>query len=859
MKSLKFYLAQVIRYYSTAQILKLSVIVTSVFLLIDVLNLFSKLLLSYDVMIVLIVTSAIIIFLILTVLEFNIYEVIKIETINLLDVFAITVFISASLYLCLFTIFPIYNSYKLLILIILLVTMSVILIFRINKMNLSYKKATEYESNFIDLKNIYNGDFKIKDGETIVVNEKDVDYDLFERHSVISLLYNTIKQSNPNEGFVISLEGEWGSGKTTIINNTKKLLNQYDEEIVLIDFDPWAFSNQESLLLGLFDEIIRKSGLNYSLISTNQMAQTFSTNIFGNGKANIIKSFFKQKDSNEVIKNKINDYLNHSGKKFVFFIDNIDRAESKNILLLFKLVATVFNFERVIYVLSFDSERVKEVFEKNHDIDFSYLKKVIQMQIRVPKLDREIFNNVLAKSFINLLSGYGANNEEINNYKSVVNSICNQTTDMRDFKRFINSILNRPITYLKYLDKRDLMAIEYIHLNNPALYEKINQNRIFFISHDKRFDKGTYSTIFNNKEINSKGKEFFDKLFEGEVNEQYKEILKEIFPYVKKYCDNQSLEYDGIIVNDDHQYKDIGKNRRVCSGKYFDLYFTYSSNEFVAIGEMVEKIISTLYESYEFSEKLKAFNSLIEPMHFSYQKELLERLQLYTDSLDSNSAFDLALILFNNIDKFDDSPGFFSLSTQSRGEIILWELLQRIDDKSYEEFLIIIRKKYNIISNVGGILYWFNHDREGKNIEGRMEMMEEIHQSMANEIIDDSINIFDEKYYSHRNIWGLYHVIDEKGKVKDFIRKNIDDNNIFKLLYDITGISVGTKITYYIKAESLNFLTTEEEVDDILKNVKNFSEDQKFIYDVYQAYKNKIRDDWGDLAISTNEILTLNP
>lgn len=809
---------------------------------------------------ILIILATVIIILILTVIEFNIYEVIKIESINLLDVIAITALISTVLYLGLFTLFPIFNYYKLLVLIVLFVFILFILIFRVNKMNQSIKNATNYESNFVDLKEIYKGDFEIKDGETIVVNEKDVDYDLFERHSVISLLYNTIKQSNPNEGFVISLEGAWGSGKTTIINNTKKLLNQHDEDIVLIDFDPWSFSSQESLLLGLFDEIIKKSGFNYSSISTKQMAQTFSTNIFGDGKANIIKSIFKQKDSNEVIKNKINDYLNHSKKKFVFFIDNIDRAESNNILLLFKLVGTVFNFERVIYVLSFDSERVKEVFKKNHEIDFTYLKKVIQMQIKVPKLDRVIFNKVLEKSIINLLNGYGASNEDIKKYKNVVNSICSQITDMRDFKRFINSILNRPMTYLKYLDKRDLMAIEYIHLNNPALYEEINQNRIFFISHDKHLDKGTYSTIFNKKEFNIKGKEFLDDLFRKEGNEQYKDLLKNIFPYVKKYCDNQSLEYDGIIVNDDHQYKDIAKNRRVCSGKYFDLYFTYSSNEFVAIGEMVEKIINSLYdENYDVSNKLREFNSYFESMHFTYQKELLERIQLYTDSLDSKSAFDLTKILFYNIDKFDDSPGFISLSTQSRGEVILWELLQKIEEKYYAEFLDSIKKEYGKISNIGSILYWFNHDKERKNIEGRKERMEEIHQSMANKIIDNSIDIFDEQYYSHRNIWELYNVIDEKEKVKEFIRKNIDENNIFKLLYDITGISVGTKVTYSIKEESLNLLTTEEEVDEIMKKVKNISEDQKFIYDIYQAYKNKTRDEWGDFALTTNDILKLNP
>ena len=40
-----------------------------------------------------------------------------------------------------------------------------------------------------------------------------------------------------------------------------------------------------------------------------------------------------------------------SGKKFVF-IDNIDRTEKDNVILLFKLVGSILDFERITYVLS---------------------------------------------------------------------------------------------------------------------------------------------------------------------------------------------------------------------------------------------------------------------------------------------------------------------------------------------------------------------------------------------------------------------------------------------------------------------------------------------------------------------------
>ena len=54
----------------------------------------------------------------------------------------------------------------------------------------------------------------------------------------------------------------------------------------------------------------------------------------------------------------------------------------------------VFDFERVIYILSFDSDRVKKAFENDLGIDYQYLKKIIQMQIHVPEVDRNVLTGI---------------------------------------------------------------------------------------------------------------------------------------------------------------------------------------------------------------------------------------------------------------------------------------------------------------------------------------------------------------------------------------------------------------------------------------------------------------------------------
>ena len=87
----------------------------------------------------------------------------------------------------------------------------------------------------------------------------------------------------------------------------------------------------------MFDTIIQKSEIKFNSLLTKQMADSIYGELFGNKKINIIKNFLKPIDTIGVLKNRINDYLRLSGKKVVFFIDNIDRTESENIILLFKL------------------------------------------------------------------------------------------------------------------------------------------------------------------------------------------------------------------------------------------------------------------------------------------------------------------------------------------------------------------------------------------------------------------------------------------------------------------------------------------------------------------------------------------
>ncbi|MGM0472156.1 MAG: hypothetical protein ACQEQI_07750 [Bacillota bacterium] len=257
---------------------------------------------------------------------------------------------------------------------------------------------------------------------------------------------------------------------------------------------------------------------------------------------------------------------------------------------------------------------------------------------------------------------------------------------------------------------------------------------------------------------------------------------------------------------------------------------------------------------------MEVFNTLLNSIHFSYHKETFERFEFYIEDLKKDVLLDLVTILFDEIYEIDDSRAFMALTARSRVEVIIWELLQKITDNQYNEFLNSIKNKYGKIEIISSILYWFKNDRERKNIEGRKEEMQSLYEEMGNTIIENNINIYDDLYYHPKNVWGLGRLYEEnQKKFKEYIKRVVDEENIFKLIYDCITVSYGTEYRYSIRKENLENLITEEKIDNILENTEPSTEDQQFIFDVYKTYKTDSTNSFGEEDIITERLKDLNP
>lgn len=722
----------------------------------------------------------------------------------------------------------------------------IVILHRIAYYRDALERTTRYNANFYDLKDICeNKIYRVHADTPILLSDKAVAYDLLDRKHIIESLFGTIAHYRPQSSFVVGLEGEWGGGKSTIINIVKNMLKEQGNStagrdyIIIDSFNPWLYSDNETFLLGMFDAILKNSGINYSVSRSRRTIAAISELLSKNDVTSCVGALLdmprKLSDTVQDIKDDINRYLESSDNVIVFFIDDVDRALPENVLFLFKILSVVLDLKKTIYVLSYDPVQLSKILSDGLNVDPKFIEKIVQMKIKadVPSASmKDVYETCLGK----ILSAYGESCGS-KDYAASISHICSSIANVREFKRFVNSALYTMISQGDHLYKPDLLAIEYIKYSNNELYQKLFNNKQFLVSHDIDCDIDVYAAQINQEIFTKLHNEFVEEIEQDAKNARYIGILRWLFPDTL-HKDDDSTKVFGRKKKD----SEVAKNARICSARFFGLYFTYASNEYITIKNQVLDFVSKLSEDIDIDHASHIFEDNIKRLTPYWQDIWIANFRLFTEDISRDKASFIAKMLFVSVYQLSDDPdGWFS-SPRRKAVVYLSELLLKVDEKSLDDFVELAERSYSKLGVVSQLVDYLNEtDGKGTVRERIHKCLESMCKSVVGENPKEKINLYADEYYHFHNIRGLISFYkDDPETLRRYILDVAAEDNIYRILGDFVSYGIGGGFSYFISFDIYNLLLDNNKdltskLDALLDKRPAETESEKLVLEIYKG------------------------
>lgn len=446
----------------------------------------------------------------------------KVNSINALDDINLYIVISDLGYGLYLLITKQYFSWKFVVVLLIALLSLSIGIYRIICLQQAILKRlkNDEECHLVELKDLYKNNLNVS--LPIFIKDRAVKDDLLGRDSIITLLYKSICQNfSKQDSFVIGLSGPWGSGKTTITNIVRKQLEEQNSDIKIIrGLNPWISGSEVVLLNSFYDAMLNALGINYSSRKIRKQLKEVSRYVIeiptvGKSLSKVMENDINQENIEKWQANLKNLILS-SNKKYVLFIDDLDRATSTQIRFLLKMLGSLFDLPNLIFILLYDRNRLEKILQDDNKLNTSFAEKVINLELQVPKVSENSVQKIYRSCLINLARIYNVSDKEVNNLDSAFQLIIKSIDNPREFIRFVNSICYIAFSPDINLNRNDLLLIEYISFKQPDLFQLIKENPKLFVSENSELD---ISDVFNLGKLKIEIYGFYSKVLKNKYSQ----------------------------------------------------------------------------------------------------------------------------------------------------------------------------------------------------------------------------------------------------------------------------------------------------------------------------------------------------
>ena len=336
-----------------------------------------------------------------------------------------------------------------------------------------------------------NGDGISANGPSFKVDEpiETAVEDVFNMESVVKRIVSYIDCTDVSKkAFSMGIVGNWGDGKTSLMNLVEEKINERSDDFVVVHFNPRA-SKKADYIQEDFLEALKKSltplhsGINRT-IDNYAVALDAVPGIptFVSKTLSLFQIHFDKKrhSKKEVLKNAIEKI----GKRVVVLIDDLDRLTGEELIEVLKILDSNGAFPRLFFLTTYDKDYVNTVLNKYLQLGTQrrpYTDKYFTVEVHVPLHPSfrmmEYFVDLLKKA---LEDGFikpetiGVDDLEKQTLQ-LISYFKHRLRTVRDIKRFVNQFLYDYAEVQRDVDYRDFLLLELIKFAHPDEYEAIHR------------------------------------------------------------------------------------------------------------------------------------------------------------------------------------------------------------------------------------------------------------------------------------------------------------------------------------------------------------------------------------------------
>lgn len=664
--------------------------------------------------------------------------------------------------------------------------------------------------------------------------------DLLGRASFSNQLGKGSYKYNGKSGLVIGLFGEWGTGKTSVVNmaeNEIKRLSEKDEnKPLIVRFSPWNYTDKNNLI-SLFFQDLKINLYNQSEKSYyEKIADTLEkyseavdllnyVPLMGSGVVSTIKTILKiitKKSSKKSTLNETREALERAlievDKQIIVVIDDIDRLTNVQIRDIFQLVKQVADFPNVIYLLVMDRNVVQRALAEVHNLEEGneYLEKIIQIPLELPVLSKSKLDDIFLKELEDIIknASYKVNIDQMYWNKVFSNCISPYINNLRDINRILNTFQFRYGILQNEISFEDMVAITTLEVLEPKLYRWIATNKEVVC-------RDSMDRVIDSFKNNDYRKIYSDEFDEMKINaNRALKTIATIFPGISKDI-NEKLYFEGSNF-------EMRKSMRIANKERFDIYFLNDLSD-IRVSRNLITLCIFKFEKQQLKNVIKKINKEGEMTYF------LEEIESLVKDIPYNRLFLISSVLLSLQGELtgETSNTILAISAEEKTNIVVERILDRFesDDERYRVLYLsllniteinvgIFSKLLINLGQVQGIFKNKTTTEESQKIN--VEYLHKIYMKFVEKVEYITSNISTSEIIGFRSVFYLWKYVDEEGLSK-YIEK-IFETEVGKLKFisSLAGKWVRNGIGWeYYSNEYAKYISDKEIYDIIMKFDKN--------------------------------------